>query len=94
MTARAARRIRRRCQRHSQNRDGLGVSELFLAPADDAAIILAARDLRLKAYLLGRGLAAFVRRVAWASVANEGRRQRGSHRCAKRQAMHTNSACP
>jgi hypothetical protein len=53
MSARRARAIRRRCQQHSQNRDGLGVSELFLAPPEDAAAILAARDFRLKAYLLG-----------------------------------------
>ncbi len=61
MTARAARAIRRRCQGHSQNRDGLGVSELFLASVKDAGFILAAKDYRLKAYLLGRALTALVR---------------------------------
>ncbi|MFQ5589866.1 MAG: hypothetical protein ACE5HE_01770 [Phycisphaerae bacterium] len=53
ITARRARIIRRGCQRRSQNRDGLGVSELFLAPPADAAVILAASDVRLKYYLLG-----------------------------------------
>jgi hypothetical protein len=51
--ARHARSIRRGCQRRSQHRDGLGVSELFLAPPVDAHIILAATDTRLKLYLLG-----------------------------------------
>jgi hypothetical protein len=51
--ARRARAIRRGCQRRSQHREGLGVSELFLAPPFDAAIILAAADFRLKRYLLG-----------------------------------------
>lgn len=51
--ARRARAIRRRCRQHSQNLDGLGVSELFLAPAEDAAAVLAASDFRLKCYLLG-----------------------------------------
>ena len=53
MSARRARRIRRRCQSNSQYRDGLGVSELFLAPPADALAILAVRDTRLKLYLLG-----------------------------------------
>ncbi|MFQ5412934.1 MAG: hypothetical protein ACE5E6_00605 [Phycisphaerae bacterium] len=53
MKARRARAIRRASQRRSQNRDGLGLSELFLAPARDAATILRVRDLRLKCYLLG-----------------------------------------
>ena len=55
MTARQARQIRRGCQRRSQNRDGLGVSELFTAPAGHARSILTASDLRLKRYLLGFG---------------------------------------
>ncbi len=53
ITARKARMIRRGCQRRSQNRDGLGVSELFLAPPNEAAVILSASDIRLKYYLLG-----------------------------------------
>ena len=53
ITARQARAIRRASQRRSQNRDGLGVSELFLAPAGEAAVILRATDMRLKRYLLG-----------------------------------------
>ena len=53
MTARAARAIRKRSQAHSQNRNGLGVSELFLASSADASAILAACDTRLKLYLLG-----------------------------------------
>lgn len=53
ITARKARAIRRACQRRSQNRDGLGVSELFLAPLADAAVILQATDVRLQRYLLG-----------------------------------------
>ncbi|GJM23896.1 MAG: hypothetical protein DHS20C16_03110 [Phycisphaerae bacterium] len=53
MSARLVRAIRRRCQRNSQDRNGMGISELFLAPADDAAAILAVADLRLKQYLLG-----------------------------------------
>jgi hypothetical protein len=53
MKARQARAIRKRCQRHSQNRNGLGVSELFLAPAKDAEAILRSADFRLKRYLLG-----------------------------------------
>ena len=48
-----AKRIRRRCQRHSQNRNGLGISELFLAPRTHARIILAAKTHTLKTYLLG-----------------------------------------
>jgi len=51
--ARQARRIRRRCQRRSQNRNGLGVSELFLAPSADAEAILSTTDARLKLFLLG-----------------------------------------
>ncbi len=53
ITARRARAIRRGCQRRSQHRDGLGVSELFLAPPVDANIIIAATDVRLRLYLLG-----------------------------------------
>lgn len=53
MSARIARHIRRGCRKRSQNRDGLGVSELFTAPPQDAAVILAVRDVRLKRYLLG-----------------------------------------
>ncbi len=53
MSARLARAIRRRCQSNSQDRNGMGISELFLAPAADAAAILAVADLRLKRYLLG-----------------------------------------
>ena len=53
MTARRARQIRRRCQRNSQSLNHFGVSELFLAPARDAEVILAARDLRLRCWLLG-----------------------------------------
>ncbi|MBN2563799.1 MAG: hypothetical protein JXQ75_23015 [Phycisphaerae bacterium] len=53
MTAKRARHIRRGCQQRSQNRDGLGVSELFTAPQEDARDILDAQDLRLKRYLLG-----------------------------------------
>ncbi len=56
ISARQARAIRRGSQRRSQNRDGLGVSELFLAPADVAEIILAVTDVRLKRYLLGFSL--------------------------------------
>jgi hypothetical protein len=55
MRARLARSIRKRCQQHSQNRNGLGVSELFLAPPRDAGVILAANDSRLIRYLLGYG---------------------------------------
>jgi hypothetical protein len=51
--ARKARAIRRGCQRRSQCRDHLGVSELFTAPQCDAQVILAAADIRLKQYLLG-----------------------------------------
>jgi hypothetical protein len=53
LKARKARAIRRGCQQRSQCREGIGVSELFLAPLEDAAIILAAIDSRLKLYLLG-----------------------------------------
>ncbi len=48
-----AKQIRRRCQRHSQNHNGLGVSELFLAPQADAKVILEAKTPALKIYLLG-----------------------------------------
>lgn len=53
MSARQIRAIRRRSQRRSQFRNGLGVSELFLAPPKDSAAILSVGDLRLKRYLLG-----------------------------------------
>lgn len=53
LTARQARAFRRASQRRSQNRGGLGLSELFLAPPIEAALILAVRDFRLKRYLLG-----------------------------------------
>ncbi|MFH1417666.1 MAG: hypothetical protein ABII12_05190 [Planctomycetota bacterium] len=53
LSARLARHIRRGCQGRSANPHGLGVSELFTAPPQEASIILAARDLRLKRYLLG-----------------------------------------
>lgn len=53
MSARKARAIRRRSQSRSQFRNGLGVSELFLADEADAAAILGACDFRLKKYLLG-----------------------------------------
>ncbi|GMU20126.1 MAG: hypothetical protein AMXMBFR13_02250 [Phycisphaerae bacterium] len=53
MSARLARAIRRRSQRRSQNRNGLGISELFLAPPDEASLIMAVHDTRLKLYLLG-----------------------------------------
>jgi hypothetical protein len=55
MTARLARHIRRRCQRNSQCLEHCGISELFLAPRSDADAILAARDLRLRYWLLGFG---------------------------------------
>jgi len=53
MTARKARRIRRECHVRSGNREDFGISELFTAPKRHASAILAARDLRLKRYLLG-----------------------------------------
>lgn len=53
MSARQIRAIRRRSQKRSQFRNGLGVSELFLAPPHDSAAILSVEDLRLKRYLLG-----------------------------------------
>jgi len=53
MTARSARAIRKRSQVRSQNPNGLGVSELFLASRHEASVILAAGDTRLKMYLLG-----------------------------------------
>ena len=53
ISTRLARTIRRHSQLRSQNREGLGVSELFLAPEEEAVIILAATDIRLKYYLLG-----------------------------------------
>ncbi len=37
----------------SQSPNGLGFSELFLAPPADVEIILATKDLRLKYWLLG-----------------------------------------
>ena len=51
--AKRAKQIRRRCQKHSQNRNGLGISELFLAPREDAEFILAAKSCAFKTYLLG-----------------------------------------
>ena len=51
--ARKARAIRRASRLRSQHRDGLGVSELFLAGDADAAVIIMASDMRLKMYLLG-----------------------------------------
>ena len=56
LSARRARHIRRRSQRHSQNPNSLGFSELFLAQFEGAAIILATNDFRLKYWLLGFGL--------------------------------------
>ena len=53
LSGKQARHIRRRCQRRSQNPNGLGFSELFLASQEDAAIIVATHDLRLKYWLLG-----------------------------------------
>ncbi len=53
ITARRARAIRRASRENSQCRDGLGVSELFLADEADAQVILKATDTRLKLYLLG-----------------------------------------
>ncbi len=53
MSARQARHIRRRSQSRSQNENGCGVSELFLASPADAEIILKTKDLRLKYWLLG-----------------------------------------
>ena len=53
MNSRQVRRIRRSCQRRSQNRNGLGVSELFTAHPLEARRILSATDARLKQYLLG-----------------------------------------
>ncbi len=53
MSARQARHIRRRSQSRSQNENGCGVSELFLASSADAEIILRTKDLRLKYWLLG-----------------------------------------
>ena len=53
MKARTLRALRRRSQRRSQNHNGMGVSELFLASKADATVILAAVDVRLKQYLLG-----------------------------------------
>ena len=51
--AKRAEQIKRRCQAHSQNRNGLGIGELFLAPPKDAEFILAAQTHALKSYLLG-----------------------------------------
>ncbi len=53
LSAKRARHIRRRAQQRSHNLNCLGFSEMFLAPAEDAAIILATDDLRLKYWLLG-----------------------------------------
>jgi hypothetical protein len=53
INARRLRAIRRASQRRSQHPNGLGVSELFLASADEAATILQVHDPRLKRYLLG-----------------------------------------
>ena len=53
MSARQARHLRRRSQSRSQNENGCGLSELFLASPADAAIILKTNDLRLKYWLLG-----------------------------------------
>ena len=53
MSARQARHLRRRSQGRSQNENGCGVSELFLASNADAEIILTTKDLRLKYWLLG-----------------------------------------
>jgi len=53
MSARRIRQIRRASQRRSDNRNGLGVSELFTAPPKDARVILEVRDPRFKRYLLG-----------------------------------------
>lgn len=53
MCARQIRAIRKRSRRRSQHLNGLGVSELFLASPQDAAVILGAQDYRLKRYLLG-----------------------------------------
>lgn len=53
ITARRALAIHRGSLRRSQNCNGLGVSELFLAPPAHAAVILTVRDLRLLRYLLG-----------------------------------------
>lgn len=53
LSAKQARLIRRRAQRRSHNRNGLGISEMFLAPHEDSAVILATPDLRLKYWLLG-----------------------------------------
>ena len=53
MLARQARHLRRRSQSRSQNENGCGLSELFLAMPADAEIILRTNDLRLKYWLLG-----------------------------------------
>ncbi len=53
MLARQARHLRRRSQSRSQNENGCGFSELFLATPADAEIILRTNDLRLKYWLLG-----------------------------------------
>lgn len=53
MSAKRARHIRRGSQSRSQNPNGLGISEIFLAPPADAEVILATTDLRLKYWLLG-----------------------------------------
>lgn len=53
MSARQIRHIRRRSRSRSQNENGCGLSELFLATPADADIILGTKDLRLKYWLLG-----------------------------------------
>jgi hypothetical protein len=53
MKAKTAKAIRRTCRRHSQCRENMGVSELFLAPPSHVSVILDSHDIRLKCYLLG-----------------------------------------
>lgn len=53
MRARHARQIRRRPQQNSQCPNHCGVSELWLAPPEDALTILQTLDERLKFWLLG-----------------------------------------
>ncbi len=53
MLARQARHLRRRSRSRTQNENGSGLSELFLATPADAEIILRTNDLRLKYWLLG-----------------------------------------
>ena len=68
MKARTLRALRRRSQRRSQNRNGMGVSELFLASKADATMILAAEDARLKQYLLG--FDRILMRASWTTSAD------------------------